>query len=67
MTRTTTPILDTTDRDRRVLATLAQQRGNIDDVVVDDGHAPDAIDAQALGHCRVTVHAGWDSGRSAAV
>ena len=43
MTRTTTPILDTTDRDRRVLATLAQQRGNIDDVVVDDGHAPSFV------------------------
>jgi endonuclease YncB( thermonuclease family) len=67
MNRTTTPAPTTQDRDQRVLATLAQQRGRIDDVLVDDGHAPDAIDDQALGHCRVTVQTTLADGRPVSV
>ncbi|WP_026912226.1 hypothetical protein [Patulibacter minatonensis] len=59
--------IDTADRDRRVRATLAQQGGNLDDVFTDDGHAPDAIDAEALGHCRVSVQATVADGRPVAV
>ncbi|WP_210495136.1 hypothetical protein [Patulibacter sp. SYSU D01012] len=63
--RTTTPN-DTTDRDARVRATLAQQRGALDDALFDEAHAPDAIDADALGHCRVTAHATLADGRPVA-
>lgn len=55
--------IDTADRDRRVRETLAQQAGRLDDVFTDDGHAPDAIPAGALGHCRVSVHATVSDGR----
>lgn len=59
--------IDPADRDRRVRDTLAQQSGNLDDVFVDDGHAPDAIHADALGHCRVNVQATVSDGRPVAV
>lgn len=55
--------IDPADRDRRVRETLAQQTGRLDDVFTDDGHAPDAIPADALGHCRVSVHATVADGR----
>jgi hypothetical protein len=58
---------DTDDRDRRVRAALAQQGGNLDDVFTDAGHAPDAIDPDALGHCRVSVQAAVSDGRPVAV
>lgn len=58
--------IDPADRDRRVRATLAQQAGNIEDVFVDDAHAPDAIPADALGHCRVSVQATVTDGRPVA-
>lgn len=58
--------LTTADRDRRVRATLAQQGGDLTDVFTDDGHAPDAIDAGALGHCRVSVVATVADGRPVA-
>ncbi|MDO9406865.1 hypothetical protein [Patulibacter sp.] len=61
-----TSTIDTTTRDRRVRDTLAQQTGRLDDVFVDDGHAPDAIHADALGHCRVSVQATVTDGRPAA-
>lgn len=63
--RTTTPTT-VTDRDARVRATLAQQRGALDDAFLDEGHAPDAIDADALGHCRVTAHTALADGRPVA-
>lgn len=58
--------IDHQDRDRRVRDTLAQQGGRLDDVFTDAGHAPDAIDADALGHCRVNVHAVVNDGRPVA-
>ncbi|CAB4944581.1 unannotated protein [freshwater metagenome] len=63
----TTSTIDTATRDRRVRDTLAQQTGRLDDVFVDDGHAPDAIHADALGHCRVSVQATVSEGRPVAV
>lgn len=59
--------IDPADRDRRVRDTLAQQSGNLDDVFVDDGHSPDAIHADGLGHCRVSVQATVTDGRPVAV
>ncbi|MGX6448513.1 hypothetical protein ACVU7I_10660 [Patulibacter sp. S7RM1-6] len=64
--RTTTPT-DAGDRDARVRATLAQQRGALDDALHDEAHAPDAIDADALGHCRVTAQTALADGRPVAV
>jgi hypothetical protein len=62
-----THTIDTDTRDRRVRDTLAQQTGRLDDVFTDDGHAPDAIHADALGHCRVSVPAAVSEGRPVAV
>jgi hypothetical protein len=61
-----THTIDTDTRDRRVRDTLAQQTGRLDDVFTDDGHAPDAIHADALGHCRVSVQATVADGRPVA-
>jgi len=61
-----TQTIDTHTRDRRVRDTLAQQTGRLDDVFTDDGHAPDAIHADALGHCRVSVQATVEGGRPVA-
>lgn len=66
MTQRTTSTSPDHDLQHRVRATLAQQGGRLDDIFTDDGHAPDAVDSDALGHCRVTVQATVADGRPVA-
>ncbi len=47
------------DRDARIRASLAERSGSIHDSLGDTGHAPDAIDATGIGHCRVVVPGAW--------
>jgi hypothetical protein len=56
----TTP--DSQDRDQRIRTSLAQRSGALEDSLGPTGHAPDAIDAQGLGHCRVSTPDTWAPG-----
>jgi hypothetical protein len=47
------------DREARIRASLAERSGSIEDSLGETGHAPDAIDATGIGHCRVVAADAW--------
>ncbi len=59
MATTEHPVMSLQDRDDRIRAMLAARAGQLDDPFLDGGHAPDEIDAQGVGHCRIHMPAHW--------